>query len=295
MTDILLEAKALTKHFPVTKGIIFSKQIGAVKAVDGIDFTIPGGTTISAGGYLVVVADSSYMSQVYGGIPMVGNFSGQLSNGGELVRLEDATGNLVDNSGFGNDGVPLGGAAPTAGKVGGAYRFSGQTGERVEIPHQPQYDSATALTIEAWVNKAPGKPIRPLTTSCSGGSYGLWINGAVKADVVNHVSNAIIPDSEWTHVTWTFNSAIGRSRIYLNGILDSEIPVSDPLVLTTQPLLIGSCAFTGDQGAIDEVALYVRELSPREVRAGFDAGPRGHCKTTGPVSRSIMSCHTSRL
>jgi len=45
MSDILVEATDLTKHFPVTRGIIFSKQIGAVKAVDGIDFTIDKGET----------------------------------------------------------------------------------------------------------------------------------------------------------------------------------------------------------------------------------------------------------
>ena len=45
MNDILVEAKDLTKHFPVTKGLIFSKQIGAVKAVDGIDFSIAKGET----------------------------------------------------------------------------------------------------------------------------------------------------------------------------------------------------------------------------------------------------------
>ena len=63
---------------------------------DGINFTIPPGTSIPSGGYLVVVADSAYMSATYGGIPMVGNFTGQLSNGGELVRLEDSFGNLAD-------------------------------------------------------------------------------------------------------------------------------------------------------------------------------------------------------
>jgi oligopeptide transport system ATP-binding protein len=43
--NILLEAKDLTKYFPVTKGLIFSKQIGAVKAVDGINFKIARGET----------------------------------------------------------------------------------------------------------------------------------------------------------------------------------------------------------------------------------------------------------
>lgn len=45
MSETLIEAKNLTKHFPVTKGIIFSKQIGAVKAVDGISFNISRGET----------------------------------------------------------------------------------------------------------------------------------------------------------------------------------------------------------------------------------------------------------
>lgn len=45
MSETLLEVKNLTKHFPVTKGIIFSKQIGAVKAVDGISFNISRGET----------------------------------------------------------------------------------------------------------------------------------------------------------------------------------------------------------------------------------------------------------
>ena len=45
MNDTLLQARDLTKHFPVTKGIIFMKQIGAIKAVDGIDFTITKGET----------------------------------------------------------------------------------------------------------------------------------------------------------------------------------------------------------------------------------------------------------
>ncbi len=45
MNEILLQARDLTKHFPVTKGVIFMKQIGAIKAVDGIDFTIAKGET----------------------------------------------------------------------------------------------------------------------------------------------------------------------------------------------------------------------------------------------------------
>ena len=38
-SDELLVVEDLKKHFPVTRGIIFQKQVGAVKAVDGVSFT----------------------------------------------------------------------------------------------------------------------------------------------------------------------------------------------------------------------------------------------------------------
>ena len=42
----LLAVEDLTKHFPVTRGIIFQKQIASVKAVDGISFTLRAGETL---------------------------------------------------------------------------------------------------------------------------------------------------------------------------------------------------------------------------------------------------------
>jgi oligopeptide transport system ATP-binding protein len=50
MSDYLIEATNVYKHFPVTKGLIFSKQIGAIKAVDGIDFKIAKGETFGVVG-----------------------------------------------------------------------------------------------------------------------------------------------------------------------------------------------------------------------------------------------------
>src|SRR5215475_8574111 len=41
----LLEVRGLRMHFPVTEGIITSRKVGEVKAVDGIDFTVRRGKT----------------------------------------------------------------------------------------------------------------------------------------------------------------------------------------------------------------------------------------------------------
>ncbi len=44
--DALLRVTGLQKHFPVTRGIVFRHKVGAVQAVDGIDFAVPAGQTL---------------------------------------------------------------------------------------------------------------------------------------------------------------------------------------------------------------------------------------------------------
>ena len=44
--DTLLEVQNLKMHFPLTRGIIFQRQVGAVKAVDGVSFAVRQGETL---------------------------------------------------------------------------------------------------------------------------------------------------------------------------------------------------------------------------------------------------------
>ena len=44
--QVLLEARDLKKHFPVTKGIVLSKVTGWIKAVDGVSFHLRAGETL---------------------------------------------------------------------------------------------------------------------------------------------------------------------------------------------------------------------------------------------------------
>ncbi|NRB45103.1 MAG: lamin tail domain-containing protein, partial [Verrucomicrobiales bacterium] len=80
---------------------LYNKSQSAVdlsgwRFVDGIGFEFPSGTTIGPGDFLVVAADEKWMRENYGDIPVIGNFSGQLRDSGELLRIEDLMGNLVD-------------------------------------------------------------------------------------------------------------------------------------------------------------------------------------------------------
>ncbi|MFC7797335.1 ABC transporter ATP-binding protein [Streptomyces cinereoruber] len=44
--EVILEVRDLHKHYPLTQGILFKKQVGAVKAVDGVDFDLVAGETL---------------------------------------------------------------------------------------------------------------------------------------------------------------------------------------------------------------------------------------------------------
>jgi oligopeptide transport system ATP-binding protein len=44
--DVLLDVRNLVMHFPLTQGIIFQRKVGAVRAVDGISFSIKKGETL---------------------------------------------------------------------------------------------------------------------------------------------------------------------------------------------------------------------------------------------------------
>jgi len=45
-TPPLLEVRGLAMHFPITEGMVLSRKVGEVKAVDGIDFAIARGETL---------------------------------------------------------------------------------------------------------------------------------------------------------------------------------------------------------------------------------------------------------
>jgi hypothetical protein len=71
----------------------------------GVQFTFPGGTSIAAGGHLVVAANAAAFTAKYPGVTnFVAGWTGQLSNSGNRIQLDDAFGTKRDEVAYADDG-----------------------------------------------------------------------------------------------------------------------------------------------------------------------------------------------
>ncbi len=61
-----------------------------------VNYVVPDGTVLAPDAYLVIAKDAGYLGGLHPDVPIVGNSSGRLSGGGEMIVLEDAVGNAVD-------------------------------------------------------------------------------------------------------------------------------------------------------------------------------------------------------
>ncbi len=71
----------------------------------GIDYAFPKGTVIYGGGYLVIARNPSALQSATGYTGALGPFSGNLSNGGEIIRLRNNSRRVMDLLDYNDEGA----------------------------------------------------------------------------------------------------------------------------------------------------------------------------------------------
>jgi hypothetical protein len=183
-----------------------------------------------------------------------------------------------DYSGYGNDGVIVGGVTWVIdGKVGGAYKFD--TGY-IQIPGTSTLDGGgqwSEITVEQWIYITTYRSTRTIAKIPSyeiGISWnkifaGIWIDtGVWNVSGYNRVTcDTPLEKNTWYHIAFTYKNGTGLT-LYINGVAVANTPVSGKIQTSgTEPIYLGW--FDYFKGIIDEVGIYPKSLSPQQIHQRY--------------------------
>ncbi len=200
-----------------------------------------------------------------------------------------ATGQTFDMSGNRNTGTMTNmtsSTVPVPGKIGQAFKFDG-VNYRVNIGSPASLSLTGDLTISAWINtktvaagnaviigngNGAGNAQWDLEMNRTAGKVGYVHAGGSAAMIVT--CNTTLKINAWYHVVVvrTGSSSAWTINCYLNGASDGASTGTGTLV-SNQTITIGT--FQGAaffNGLIDDVRVYNRALSPREVQMLYQLG-----------------------
>ncbi len=224
-----------------------------------------------------------------------------------IVAWWRAESNTWDSVGS-NDGqyVPsLYSWAFTTGKVGQAFRFT--QGTYLQVPASPDLNLGTGegLTIEGWI-RPDRDGINPIAEWNDGvrvigagllvGSSSapgvleatLWATNVIPyRQVIFHSPPLTITNSVWQHVALTFNRTSGIASMYRNGIVVAQTNLGSFTPATLANFYLGyrrAGTYAGARflGAMDEMSLYNRALTPAEIESVYAADYAGKCPPPPP-------------
>jgi len=196
----------------------------------------------------------------------------------------------ADLSGHGHTAALVGGAAFTAaGKQGGGLALDGTSG--YADVGLPLVDTAASFSVLAWANLAAIGAWEVVLSEddTTGSLFGLKLRGdgsnqfdfdAERTDVTSPAfvvaqSTTVAQTSTWVHLAGVYDATgNGTLTLYVNGAVQANAAVGQPLLSATGHLLVGRGLYNGVQGSyvhgtVDEVAVYGTALTGAQVAAVY--------------------------
>lgn len=188
-----------------------------------------------------------------------------------------------------------------AGVVGKAFRFDGSVSDYLHVPDSSAWDfGADDFTIEFWVvwfvvrdsvislpdtvfvghDETSGN-FRKWFFARGGGMLNFHVNSPDLGPIFFCLASFTPTPNEWYHLAVTRQSS--EYRIYIDGQLAAVDSFGLPIPDANVPLTIGSAEGLGFfDGAIDELTLHGRTLSPENIAEIVAAGSLGKCRGAFP-------------
>ena len=282
----------------------------------------PAGTSFSDTG---LTGNTSYTYQVRaadaaGNLSAYSNFASATTAtaGGPVAAyaFSEAAGTTTsDASGNGNTGTLNGATRTTSGQFGSAVVVNG-AGAYVDLGNGPTLQLTGSMTISAWIRPAafPVDDAAVVSKRASGElgfqldatvdtgprTIGFKLTNASGANMFRY-GGTVLQANQWYHISGVYDATARTLDVYLNGVLDNGTLLGT--VTSTQqnsPLNVnvgrrpGVSGFAFN-GAIDEVRIYNRALSPTEIQAdmGTAVGGGSPLDTIAPSAPGTLSATAS--
>lgn len=194
--------------------------------------------------------------------------------------FNEGTGTMVaDLSGNGNNGTISGATWTNSGKYGKALGFNG-TNALVTVSNSISLQLNAAMTLEAWVNPAPGtNAFRDViykgndnyyleaTSPTAGEPAGGGTFGSTDVPIYGLTALAT---NTWSHLAVTYDG--GTLRLYVNGTQVANRLQPGAIATSTNALQMGGDTLYSQyfKGMLDEVRIYNRALSAAEIQTDMN-------------------------
>ncbi|MBI4010537.1 MAG: LamG domain-containing protein [Candidatus Aenigmarchaeota archaeon] len=285
-------------------GVFTSKTSETFSVVDSLNDTI----TISNDGTSVIVNIKATLDGNSVPIAVVPNIQGLVG----YWSFNEGSGTTADDNSDNNNIGTLSPSCPNCpswatGKFSTALQFDG-VDDYVDVGTDVSLSPADAITLEAWVKRSATGIVSAaifekhynteyiLAFKSATGEKLEFYSGSGGVSVLS--STSVTDTTSWHHVVATYDStALGKPvKIYLDGKLDNSGSGTSQLGITTTNLSIGGQAGDRFAGALDEVRIYNRALSPEEISSLYSGlVPPGQLATIKPLASLTTGKHTLKL
>ncbi len=190
-----------------------------------------------------------------------------------------------------NDGTIEGKLKEVGGKIGGALEFDGVSSVDIPGTDSLNFNGKDELTVAAWVNADSDVPVgNPAAVGCCGTIVAQrdvdgWAlrfdgrNGGQEMEFIVHTAagwqgdggfgTPKFKEGEWHYLTGVVDE--DKLLLYVDGELEQEMAFAGPISSNGPETEIGHANDGGFIGLIDEVLIYDKALSEKEVRQNFES------------------------
>jgi len=195
-----------------------------------------------------------------------------------MDSIDVDNGMIRDRSGYDNHGSIQGPTVGESGVINESFRWNAN-GDAIVIGKQNALDVTDEVTISIWVNLSSGRESNNnLSHHFYSADYGLIQDNFFVRDPEAENREGINPqipvDSSWHHTAMTFDG--NQVVAYIDGVSTGSHQYNGSIDSSSGTLKIGNASgnnYTTD-GNLDDVRLYNRALSEKEIKALYNIRSR---------------------